>query len=387
MLYDRLIKLKELGHNKVVKYNSERLSSLLFHLNFLHKHKYNCIIEPYQFHSLKNEDDFIKELLPKIIKCVKNGSKIIAIPILFSNHANMLIYNVELNELYRFEPHGEKYEKEELFFGSKDVPDEQLNKLLNNFTNNEMVIKELKKIKYISPVESCPKIKKSVRSGFQAMENYYLQIILSEKEMNELNKSEGGFCQVWSWFMLDLIMLNPNKTISDIYKEAHKALENDPYSFRSVIRGFILEVESELININKDLSIEKLASGDIPTKNKIFDFYQKEIKRLDEEKDLGLNKNLLKQKNIYTNNIQQKEMEAPNQTIVKVGTKFKIGKKEHIIDGIYKLDSSHMISDEIESVDINNDTRKIHIKYNVIGEKGSRYSYPSTLRKYFIKNI
>jgi hypothetical protein len=254
-------------------------------LNFLHKHKYNCIIEPYEFFSLKNEDDFIEELLPKIIKCVKNESKIIAIPILFSNHANMLIYNVELNELYRFEPHGERYEKEKLFYESKNIPDEQLNKILNNFTNNEMVIKELKQIKYISPVESCPKIKKSVRSGFQAMENYYLQIILSEKEMNELNKKEDGFCQAWSWFMIDLIMLNPNKTISDIYKEAHKALENDPYSFRSVIRGFILEVESELININKDLSLEKIASDDIPTISKIFNFYQDEIKRLDKEKE------------------------------------------------------------------------------------------------------
>jgi len=268
-------------------------------LNFLHKHKYDCIIEIFQFFYL-NEDDkkrFIDDLKPQIIKCVKNGSKIIAIPIGFSNHFNMLIYNVELNELYRFEPHGEKYETE-----SYINHNEKLNKILIDFVNDESIKKELGKIKYISPVESCPVIKKSVRVGFQAMENYYLQIILSDKEMEELNKKEGGFCQVWSWFMLDLIMMNPEKTITDIYKEAHISLENDPYSFRSVIRGFILEVESELVNINKDLSLQKLVSGDVQSKNKMYKFYEDEIKRL--------SNNSLKQINISSNNIQQKEMET-----------------------------------------------------------------------------
>lgn len=254
-------------------------------MNFLHKHKYDCIIEPYQFFNLQKQDgdNFIKNILPKIVKCIKDGSKIIAIPTAIPGHFNMLIYNVELNELYRFEPHGEKYLKETYFYGDVDIPDKNFNKILSDFVIDENVKKELGNIKYISPAESCPKIKKSVRVGFQAMENYYLQIILSEKEMKELNEKEGGFCQVWSWFILDLIMLNPDKSINDIYKEAHKSLENDPYAFRSVIRGFILEVESELLNINKILSLDKIATGDIYTKNKMFYFYENEIKRLSKQ--------------------------------------------------------------------------------------------------------
>lgn len=281
-LHDRLIKLKELGHEKVVDYDGGLFSSYLFHLNFLHKHKYDCIIRPEDYDELDERDQeyFIYNFLTKIIKCIKDGSKIIAIPFGFSNHFNMIIYNVKLNELYRYEPHGQEYADEK--------SDKNLNNMLFTFVKDERIIKEFGKIKYISPVESCPKIKHSVSVGFQSMENYYLQILLTNKQMKEVLKKEGGgFCQAWSWFMLDLIMLNPDKSINEIYKEAHTTLQHNPYKFRAVIRGFILEVESELLNINKDLSIQKLAvdvkNKDYKYKNNLYKFYEDEIKRLSKQ--------------------------------------------------------------------------------------------------------
>ena len=279
---DKLKSLSKSGIDKLVSYDPNELSTTLFHLHFIRKHKDSCIIQfddkPFFFMfyvESKHYHIFIKDVLHQLIKCKENGSKIIVIPFFIPNHANMLIYNVENAELYRYEPHGESYNAV-----SKET-EKEINEFLVKFTQDQKVIDGLGQLKYIPPSESCPKIPKSVTSGLQSMEEFYLQLRLSEDERRKIMESEGGgMCQVWSWFMGDMIMLNPNLSITDIYNVVHKSMNNSPKKFRELIRGFIIEVESELIKLNKDLSFKNIKQNKYKYETMIEKFYNDEVKKL-----------------------------------------------------------------------------------------------------------
>jgi len=294
---NRIKELKNKGVDITVNYDAGTSASMLFQLVFLKKYKYDCILS-FKSHRgvsmagfrvyLQKTKDFQKStpeslaevLYPKVKKCFENGSKIILVPLSLrttggGGHANVLIIKPEIMTAYRFEPHGEGLQG-----GGKD--DDTINKLLEDMFKNKNLIKEIGNIKYVPPSETCPAISKSVRDGFQSMENQYFHN-LSDKEQRRLKAVEaGGFCQAWSFFLIELYMMHPESTIEEIYIIAHDELENDPQSFRELIRGFITDVNKELKNFSEFHMGKKSRDIDL----KILNYYDEEIKKLIEEQKM-----------------------------------------------------------------------------------------------------
>jgi hypothetical protein len=224
-------------------------------------------------------ESLAKAFYPKVKKCLENQTKIILVPISLrttggGGHQNLLILKPEIKTAYRMEHHGEGYHGSG---GDKD--EEAVNILLKSMFENKDLIKALGKFKYVPPSETCPVISKSVRAGFQSMEGVYKNS-LSESEQKKLKEIEsGGFCQAWTFFMMELYMLNPETTIEEIYIIAHDELENDPQSFRELIRGYILDVNREL----KQFTEFSMGKKERDTEKKIIEYYDQEIEKLIKE--------------------------------------------------------------------------------------------------------
>jgi len=82
--------------------------------------------------------------------------------------------------------------------------------------------------KYISPDQICPNPR-----GFQALEG----------SIQGLKEEGGGFCGMWSLFVLELIFINPTKPTKEIIKEAFAITKEDPQYLKNVIRGYVLKTE------------------------------------------------------------------------------------------------------------------------------------------------
>jgi hypothetical protein len=307
---NRLKELKKLGSDIVVNYDAGQSTGVLFQLVFLRKYKYDCIlsfpntsnkkIAGLRLYLTKNKkwekstpESLAEVFYPKVKKCFENESKIIIIPLslrISSNegHCNMIILKLDTRTAYRFEPHGKR-------LGDEKNSEEKINKLLVGMFENKELVKNLGKIKYVPPSETCPYISKSVRQGFQSMENQYL-FSLSKSEQAKLDKAEsGGFCQAWSWFLVDLYMMNKDMTIEDIYIIAHDELENDPETFRNTVRGYILDANKELAKFSQ-FNLNKKGKD---IENEIFKYYDNElIKLIDEQKGKAKEKHQKKLKEL-----------------------------------------------------------------------------------------
>ena len=86
---------------------------------------------------------------------------------------------------------------------------------------------------YRTPLEICPSF------GFQKLEN------LVPKNVNE-----SGYCQLWSMFMMETILLNPTLNTEDIIENCLIIGKADPTYFKNIIRGYTqnmaLEIETFL---------------------------------------------------------------------------------------------------------------------------------------------
>jgi len=166
-----------------------------------------------------------------LVDCIKRGEKMIAVPLRLNfgtsntGHANMLIYRPLQGTIERFEPHGKTFQS-----GGKD--DDTFNKVLKRMFEVEMkpFLKEYTP-KFIKPDEVCPNPK-----GFQSLEG----------QIRKLGSEGGGFCGMWSLFVLELIFINHDKTTLEIMDEAFDITQADPQYLSNVIRGYVIKTEKLL---------------------------------------------------------------------------------------------------------------------------------------------
>ncbi len=143
------------------------------------------------------------------------------------SHANYLIFDFELLQVERFEPHG-AYPPVGLDYNSK-----LLDITLENKINSLIKVN----FQYIAPNKYLPKI------GFQI------------KEINELKSDyigdPNGFCALWCIWWADLRISNPNIPREKLVKILMKEMINENYSFKKLIRDYsyyILEIRDSLLN-------------------------------------------------------------------------------------------------------------------------------------------
>jgi len=173
-----------------------------------------------------------------LIDCINRGEKMIAIPLRLNfgtkktGHANMLIYRPYNKTIERFEPHGKAFSH-----GGKD--DDTFNKVLKRMVEVEMkpYLKEYTP-KFINPSEICPNPR-----GFQSLEG----------QIAKLKEEGGGFCGMWSLFVLELMFINQNNTTPEIMEEAFKITKADPQYLSNVIRGYVIKTEKLLNDYIKQI--------------------------------------------------------------------------------------------------------------------------------------
>ena len=188
-------------------------------------------------------DDFAEA----VAECIKNGTKIIGIPITFhlpngGSHKNLLLYRVAQNQLERFEPHGRETGVRGNEKNKKHL--EKLNKYCE-----EVFTVQLKKIlpsqppfTYLSPEHIQP-----TREGFQSIENRFQDTMAFKSGRKSADANYGGFCQMWSMFYLDLCLKYPTLSGREVADKAHAFIaEGGPDACLRFMANYIKETEKEL---------------------------------------------------------------------------------------------------------------------------------------------
>ena len=172
----------------------------------------------------------ISYLSHKLKECIERGTGIIFIPITLSDgksgHANLLIYRPFKKMVERYEPHGQKTR-----WPTAEYDEDKLNaKLTNFFKDMNPVLGEYTPV-FKTPHEICPRNLK----GFQGIENLLPN-----------NVKENGYCQLWSMFMMETILLNPTLNTEDIIEQCIHIGKEDPLYFKNVIRGYTQQIAKEM---------------------------------------------------------------------------------------------------------------------------------------------
>ncbi len=193
--------------------------------------------------SILQDPDEYKKFGEALKKCIDRNISVICIYLRlafgtsYNGHANMLIYRPFERVVERFEPHGQQYGNS--IEENKSIND-QLTELfevkLNDYTYGE--------VRFVPPIEVCP-----FRFGFQSLEG----------SLKGLNIEGGGFCGMWSLFIMEMVLNNPTKSTQDIIKEVFKITEFKADYLKDIIRGYVVGIEKMLNQIAKQLDKEGFA--------------------------------------------------------------------------------------------------------------------------------
>lgn len=163
--------------------------------------------------------------------CMSNKNKrFIIIPLGIEmkegSHANYLIYDKELNEIERFEPHG----------SSAPIGFNYNPRLLDQILENR--IKDIDpNIKYISPEKYLPKI------GFQILD------IIERK--NKKIGDPGGFCALWVIWYTDMRITYKDMNRKELVKKMLNQMKSTGTSFKNLIRNYsknIINIRDQYFN-------------------------------------------------------------------------------------------------------------------------------------------
>ena len=167
-------------------------------------------------------------------------------------HANILLYDSELNEIERFEPAGGEYPLE--FNYNPDLLD---------FYLEDYFRSKFKDIKYFKPRSY------EMTIGFQAMEIY------------DINKKIGdptGFCGAWSLWWVYMRIKHSTINRSKLFIQLVKTIRKNNLSFKNVIRSFskqIIDIRDGMLK-KVSLDINKWLNDDFD----IFDRFNSIIEKM-----------------------------------------------------------------------------------------------------------
>jgi len=184
-------------------------------------------------HQIKNMGERLKE-------CLEKGVDLIVIPLSIyvkkDGHANIIAIRPKEHRVERFEPHGQAFE-----YKNSDELDKVINMNLKRLFEIELrpYYKDtIGNLKYVEPNEICP-----MRDGFQGLEG----------QLSSLDIEGGGYCLLWSCFLMEMLFMNPTKSTKEIIDYVLEITQQDPKYLRQVIRGYVKETEEELNILLRDV--------------------------------------------------------------------------------------------------------------------------------------
>jgi len=184
---------------------------------------------------------FPSNLAEQMRECVLRGSELIFITLYMyakkGAHVNLLIYRPFKKVVERYEPHGQ-----ETGWGDSIYSEFDLNKQLKELFEQRVqpIMKEYTPV-YRTPYEICPMSK----NGFQGIENLLPH-----------NTKEAGFCQMWTMFLMETILLNPTLNTQSIIEDCVEIGKHDPTYFKNLIRGYLQQVAREIKLYLKQIKVD-----------------------------------------------------------------------------------------------------------------------------------
>ena len=194
-----------------------------------------------------NKRDFFKQL----DKCLfDNGIAIV--PLTMKGHANLILFNANTMEISRFEPHGYN-----TGLGDGGKKSKRINRMLKNALKTYKY--QDKSFTILGSEDSCPVIKKDKRLQ---IEKFGLQSFSGSNVVSadEVRKGDpGGFCCLWSLFIMDLQLKYPKNTIVEIRTKAQKILGTLNGNVwdktkNNEVRRFIRNYTSLLLTAGKEIA-------------------------------------------------------------------------------------------------------------------------------------
>ncbi len=277
-IFDELVANSD---EKILPFTSFPASSMLFYAEILERNKNDCslplpvLLETItKLGMLKFLKDYSEEIAKEILRCHKHskGKKAVVLPLTFKNkksgstHANAIVFNTLQMTAEHFEPHGIKdyvparkgwleLEGVNLAGGINAI-----NKELKILAKKEGLKEFSKGLKYVRPVDVCPS-----ESMYKNFKGVYSETIPKKEPVDFEGftiKEKGGYCQLWTYFLLDLRLKTLDKppqevlkeyaTYRDIYKNS---IGSDPNkSMMGLIRGYsnmYFNIIRKLINEGK----------------------------------------------------------------------------------------------------------------------------------------
>jgi hypothetical protein len=178
-----------------------------------------------------------KAIVDDLLECIDSKVQAIFIPLSIkflgrtSGHANMLIYRPFMNLIERFEPSYQNHQGNPSLNAELTMLFEQKlkNKLGKYVPKFEMPQAEMNK--------ALEKLNLPKPRGLQFL----------EMDAPDLRKEEdGGYCQMWSLFVMECILINPEKPTKDIIQECYDVSNADPQYLRDVMRGYVQNMNDEI---------------------------------------------------------------------------------------------------------------------------------------------
>jgi len=145
-------------------------------------------------------------------------------------HANILLYDIKLNELERFEPAGGEYPSEYNY--NPDLLDYYL---------EAYFMEKFKDLKYFKPRTY------EMNIGFQTLE-----IVDINKKIGD----PGGFCGAWSLWWVYQRIKNENINRKKLFIQLVKNIRRNNLSFKNVIRSFSKLITDIRDNLLKKVSLD-----------------------------------------------------------------------------------------------------------------------------------
>jgi ankyrin repeat protein len=167
--------------------------------------------------------------------CIKSKARFVIIPLGIEmktgSHANYLIYDKNVKEIERFEPHG----------GTTPIGFNYNSQFLDDILSDYFKSVD-KDIQYIRPNEYIPKI------GFQLMD--------SQEESRKRIGDPGGFCALWSiWYVdqrLTYYMYDRKTLVTELFEN----IKSQGISYRNMIRNYSRQIIKQRDELLKSVDID-----------------------------------------------------------------------------------------------------------------------------------
>jgi hypothetical protein len=241
----------ELTHNVFDIFKRTENATSTYYYYILEKHKNDCLVindealssdraiswlfqKTGKKYSYALNMPFAK-FVDKVDNCIKAGKRFVAVPLTLEigstgNHQNMIILDLKLKTVERFEPHG-------VLTINNDMDTYINNKLKEIFSHINYT--------YIEPEQLCPKFSEDL---IKKMNKYYATLLTKkgrnlgfqsfENLAERLQKKDNGYCVAWSFYYLDSRLSAPNYTPEELYKYLFERLNNNPDDFLKFIKGY-----------------------------------------------------------------------------------------------------------------------------------------------------